>query len=168
MKILLDTHLLLWVAAEPDKLPRSALAEIENADNHLMFSAASLWEVPIKRGLGRADFTEDVRLLRRGLLDNGYHELPVTGEHVAVDGLPPDDKDPFNRILIAQSIVEGITLLTVDELVAAYPAPVRPFLRGRLAVQRVLVACTSVRLCSTAILPCQSVVVEERLAVIAS
>lgn len=126
MKLLLDTHLLLWAAAEPEKLSLAALAEIEAADNDLLFSAASLWEVAIKRGLGRADFTVDPRLLRRGLLDNGYHELPVTGEHaVAVDGLPPIHKDPFDRILVAQSIVEGITLLTVDDMVARYPAPVR-------------------------------------------
>jgi PIN domain nuclease of toxin-antitoxin system len=126
MKLLLDTHLLLWAAGVPDRLPVAALAEIENPDNDLLFSAASLWEVAIKRGLGRADFTVDPRLLRRGLLDNGYHELSVTGEHaVAVDGLPPIHKDPFDRILIAQSIAEGVTLLTVDELVARYPAPVR-------------------------------------------
>lgn len=128
MKLLLDTHLLLWAAGEPDQLPLAAMAEIENPDNDLVFSAASLWEVAIKRGLGRSDFTVDPRLLRRGLLDNGYHELAITSEHaVAVDGLPPIHKDPFDRILIAQSIVEGITLLTVDDLVAQYPAPVRRF-----------------------------------------
>ncbi|TIT00023.1 type II toxin-antitoxin system VapC family toxin [Mesorhizobium sp.] len=128
MKLLLDTHLLLWAAGEPDQLPVAAMTEIENPDNDLVFSAASLWEVAIKRGLGRADFTVDPRLLRRGLLDNGYHELAITSEHaVAVDGLPPIHKDPFDRILIAQSIVEGITLLTVDDLVAQYPAPVRRF-----------------------------------------
>jgi len=126
MKLLLDTHLLLWAAGEPDQLPLAAMTEIENPDNDLVFSAASLWEVAIKRGLGRADFTVDPRLLRRGLLDNGYHELAITSEHaVAVDGLPPIHKDPFDRILIAQSIVEGITLLTVDDLVGRYPAPVR-------------------------------------------
>lgn len=126
MKLLLDTHLLLWAAGEPEKLPPAALAEIENADNDLLFSPASLWEVAIKRGLGRADVTVDPRLLRRGLIDNGYHELPITSEHAgAVDGLPPIHKDPFDRILVAQSIVEGIMLLTVDELVAQYPAPIR-------------------------------------------
>jgi PIN domain nuclease of toxin-antitoxin system len=126
VKLLLDTHLLLWAAATPERLPPAALAEIENPDNELIFSAASLWEVAIKRGLGRADFTVDPRLLRRGLIDNGYGELPITAEHaVSVDGLPPIHKDPFDRILIAQSIVEGITLLTVDVQVARYPAPVR-------------------------------------------
>ncbi|TIT18791.1 MAG: type II toxin-antitoxin system VapC family toxin [Mesorhizobium sp.] len=126
MKLLLDTHLLLWAAGEPGKLPPAALAEIENVDNHLTFSAASLWEIAIKCSLARPDFRVDARLLRRGLIDNGYHELPITGEHtIAVEGLPPIHKDPFDRILIAQSIVEGITLLTVDDLVAQYPGPVR-------------------------------------------
>lgn len=125
MKLLLDTHLLLWVAAEPEKLSVVALQAIEDPQNQLLFSPASLWEVAIKRGLGRADFTVDPRLLRRGLLDNGYEELSITGAHaVAVDELPAIHKDPFDRILIAQSIVEGISLLTVDDLVAQYPAPI--------------------------------------------
>jgi PIN domain nuclease of toxin-antitoxin system len=85
-----------------------------------------LWEVAIKRGLGREDFRVDPRLLRRGLLDNGYRELPITSEHaVAVDGLPPIHKDPFDRLLVAQATVEGIALLTADPLVARYPGPVR-------------------------------------------
>jgi PIN domain nuclease of toxin-antitoxin system len=91
-----------------------------------MFSSASLWEVAIKRGLGRDDFRVDPRLLRRGLLDNGYSELPITSEHaVAVDGLPPFHKDPFDRMLVAQATVEGIALLTADPWVAQYPGPVR-------------------------------------------
>lgn len=128
MKLLIDTHLLLWAAGEPERLPVAALAEIENTANELVFSSASLWEVAIKRGLGRADFTVDPRLLRRGLLDNGYQELAVTGEHaVGVAALPPIHKDPFDRILVSQAIVEEITLVTVDQLVARYPAPVRCF-----------------------------------------
>ncbi|TPN31738.1 type II toxin-antitoxin system VapC family toxin [Mesorhizobium sp. B2-3-3] len=126
MKLLLDTHLLLWAASEPDRLPFAALAEIEDPSNELLFSAASLWEVAIKRGLGRDDFTVDPRLLRRGLFDNGYRELPVTSEHaVAVDGLPPIHRDPFDRILVAQANIEGITLLTTDNIVARYPGPIR-------------------------------------------
>ncbi|PDQ22088.1 PIN domain nuclease [Mesorhizobium sanjuanii] len=126
MNLLLDTHLLLWAAGEPDRLPLAALAEIENPLNELLFSPASLWEVAIKRGLGRDDFTVDPRLLRRGLLDNGYHELPITSEHaVTVDGLPAIHKDPFDRMLVAQALVEGITLLTMDDLVARYPGPIR-------------------------------------------
>ena len=102
------------------------LGLIDSPENELFFSAASIWEVDIKSGLGRGDFKADARVLRRGLLDNGYGELPVGSEHVvAVDVLPAIHKDPFDRILVAQAQVEGITLLTVDPLVAQYPAPVR-------------------------------------------
>jgi PIN domain nuclease of toxin-antitoxin system len=126
MKLLLDTHLLLWAAAQPDRLPSAARELLDDPQNEPIFSSASLWEVAIKHGLGRADFRADARLLRRGLLDNGYEELPITGEHaVALDNLPPIHKDPFDRILIAQSMVEGITLLTADPLIAQYPAPIR-------------------------------------------
>ena len=126
MKLLLDTHLLLWAAGEPERLSEKARALIDNLENELLFSAASLWEVAIKRGLGRKDFQADARLLRRGLLDNGYTELPIVSDHVvATESLPPLHKDPFDRILVAQATVEGITLLTIDSLVAKYPGPIR-------------------------------------------
>jgi PIN domain nuclease of toxin-antitoxin system len=126
VKLLLDTHLLLWAAGQPDQLSGTARQLLEDPRNELLFSSASLWEVAIKRNLGREDFRADPRLLRRGLLDNGYSELPITSEHaVAVDGLPPIHKDPFDRILVAQAMVEGVALLTADPLVAQYPAPVR-------------------------------------------
>ncbi|HEY1899911.1 MAG TPA: type II toxin-antitoxin system VapC family toxin [Steroidobacteraceae bacterium] len=126
MKLLLDTHLLLWAAAQPEQLSPAARMLLDDAQNELLFSAASLWEVAIKRGLARTDFRLDPRLLRRGLLDNGYDELAISGEHaVAVDGLPPIHKDPFDRLLVAQSMVEGIVLLTTDPLVAQYPGPIR-------------------------------------------
>jgi PIN domain nuclease of toxin-antitoxin system len=126
VKLLLDTHLLLWAAGQPERLSKAARDLIEAADNELIFSPASLWEVVIKRGLGREDFQVDARLLRRGLLDNGYAELLIGSEHVvAIESLPPLHKDPFDRVLIAQALVEGITLVTTDETVARYPAPVR-------------------------------------------
>lgn len=126
MKLLLDTHLLLWAAGDPDRLSAAARALIGAPENEVWFSAASVWEVAIKSGLGRADFQVNPRLLRRGLLDNGYHELPVGSEHaVAIDSLPPLHKDPFDRLLVAQARVEGITLLTTDTTVAQYPGPVR-------------------------------------------
>jgi PIN domain nuclease of toxin-antitoxin system len=82
--------------------------------------------VAVKYGRGRDDFQADPRLLRRGLLDNLYRELSITGEHaVAVVSLPPLHRDPFDRMLVAQSLVEGIMLLTTDPLVAQYPAPIR-------------------------------------------
>jgi PIN domain nuclease of toxin-antitoxin system len=126
MKLLLDTHLLLWAAGQPDRLSPEARKFIDNPANELLFSAASLWEVVIKRALGRNDFKVDARVLRRGLLDNGYSELPVVSNHVvAIDSLPPIHKDPFDRVLISQATVEGITLLTTDSLVAKYPGPIR-------------------------------------------
>jgi PIN domain nuclease of toxin-antitoxin system len=126
VKLLLDTHLLLWAAGQPDQLSAAARSLLDDPQNELLFSSASLWEVAIKRGLGRSDFRVDPRLLRRGLLDNGYSELPITSEHaVAVDGLPPIHKDPFDRILVAQAMVEGIALITADPLVAQYPGPIR-------------------------------------------
>jgi PIN domain nuclease of toxin-antitoxin system len=130
MKLLLDTQLLLWAAADEGGidggLSREAAALIDDLDNDLLFSAASLWEVSLKHALGRQDFRADPRLLRRGLLDNGYAELAITGEHaLAAGGLPTLHKDPFDRMLVAQSMVEGITLVTADAIVAAYPGPIR-------------------------------------------
>ena len=126
MKLLLDTHLLLWVAGAPDRLSASARKLINDSNNELLFSPASLWEIVIKRSLERADFQVDARLVRRGLLDNGYEELVITSEHtVAMESLPTIHKDPFDRILIAQATVEGIILLTTDALVAKYPGPIR-------------------------------------------
>ena len=126
MKLLLDTHLLLWAAGIPERLPAEARALIEHPETEPIVSTASLWEVAIKSGLGRTDFDVDPRLLRRGLLENGYAELDVTGAHAtAVDLLPPIHKDPFDRILIAQARIEGIMLLTADEVVARYPGPIR-------------------------------------------
>ena len=126
MKLLLDTHPLLWAAGAPDRLSAEARALLSAPEHEVWFSAASVWEVAIKCGLGRADFQVNPRLLRRGLLDNGYHELPVGSEHaVAIDSLPPLHKDPFDRLLVAQATVEGITLLTADAWVAQYPGPVR-------------------------------------------
>ena len=92
----------------------------------MTFSAASIWEVAIKNGLGRADFSVDPRVLRRGLLEHGYVELPVTGAHAAaVDVLPDIHRDPFDRLLIAQAHAEGLTLLTADRVIGRYPGPIQ-------------------------------------------
>lgn len=126
MKVLIDTQLLLFAAAQPDRLPAAAHELFVNVENELLFSAASIWEVTIKRGLGRPDFVIEPRLLRRGLLDNNYIELPITSEHaITVDLLPPIHKDPFDRILIAQALTEGILFLTMDPLIAKYKGPIR-------------------------------------------
>lgn len=126
MRLLLDTHLLLWAAGPSPRLSSQARKLIGDPENELHASTASLWEIAIKGALKRPDFPVDVLLFRRNLLNNGYRELVVTGEHaVAVATLPPLHRDPFDRMLVAQSIIEGITLLTSDPRVAQYPAPVR-------------------------------------------
>jgi len=126
VKFLLDTHIFLWAAYEPDRLSAKAIALLNDSDHELLFSAASIWEIAIKNGLGREDFKVDARLLRRGLLDNDYGELAITSEHaVFLENLPPIHKDPFDRILVAQAMVEGITLLTADSIVAKYPGPIQ-------------------------------------------
>jgi PIN domain nuclease of toxin-antitoxin system len=126
VKLLLDTQILLWAAGQPERLSAAARKLVNDPRNELLFSAASLWEIAIKKTLGREDFRVEPRLLRRGLLDNGYAELPVTSQHaVNIDGLPPLHKDPFDRLLLAQATSEGITLLTGDAQLARYPGPVR-------------------------------------------
>ena len=125
MKLLLDTHILLWAAAEPEQLSSQAKTLIEDPQNQLYFSAASLWEIAIKNKLGRTDFKVDLPVLRRNLLDNGFEEIAINGAHtLALDTLPPIHKDPFDRILIAQANVEGITLMTADSAVAEYKVAV--------------------------------------------
>ena len=126
MKLLLDTQLLLWAAGEPERLSTRARKLIDDPANEVLFSAASLWEIAIKATLGREDFRVEPRLLRRGLLDNGYEELPVTSQHaVSIDALPPLHKDPFDRLLLAQALTEGVVLLTGDAQLARYAGPVR-------------------------------------------
>ncbi len=126
MRLLLDTHVLLWAAGKPERLSAEARSLLENPANQLLFSAVSLWEVAIKNDLGRDDFKVDPRLLRRGLIDNDYFEVPVLGEHaLQIAALPPIHRDPFDRMLVAQAQVEGMTLLTVDARVAEYPGPIR-------------------------------------------
>ncbi|MBK8458036.1 MAG: type II toxin-antitoxin system VapC family toxin [Phyllobacteriaceae bacterium] len=126
MNLLLDTHLLLWVAYEPRKLTRAAEDLLGEPDNILFFSAASLWEVAIKAALGRSDFTVEPAPLRAGLLSNGYRELAIESRHVlALRRLPPIHADPFDRMLLAQAGEGGLTLITADRVVASYGGAVR-------------------------------------------
>ena len=126
MKLLIDTHLLLWAAQGAKYLPSTAHKLMRSPTNELYFSVASLWEIVIKRSLGRNDFQIDVRVFRRELIDNGYHELSIQSEHaVAIEALPTIHKDPFDRLLVAQAISEGMTLLTADARVAEYLGPIK-------------------------------------------
>jgi PIN domain nuclease of toxin-antitoxin system len=126
MKFLLDTHFVIWIPIADRRISRTARAVLMSTANEFVFSAASLWEIAIKRAQKRADFAFDPREIRRQMMANGYDELSVEGSHaVSVDALPPIHKDPFDRLLIAQAIGEGITLLTADPVIARYPGPIR-------------------------------------------
>ena len=121
MRLLLDTHLLLWAAASSERLPAEARELLEDQRNALYYSAASIWEIAIKSSLRRKDFRIDLPQLLATLPEMGLIELPVTAVHaVGVARLPPIHRDPFDRLLIAQSIAEPLTLLTNDVLLDRY------------------------------------------------
>ncbi|MGD0732346.1 MAG: type II toxin-antitoxin system VapC family toxin [Terracidiphilus sp.] len=126
MKLLLDTHLLLWASEDSPRLPALASSLIADSENELLFSVASIWEISIKHAKGLETFHARPGAVWEGLLENGYAELAVLGKHaIAAGDLPLVHKDPFDRILIAQALVEGITLLTSDPVIARYPGPIR-------------------------------------------
>jgi PIN domain nuclease of toxin-antitoxin system len=121
VRLLLDTHLLLWAAASSKRLPREARELVEDAGNDVYYSAASIWEIAIKSSLRRKDFRVDLAELLAILPDMGLIELPVRAAHAAgVTGLPPIHRDPFDRLLIAQSLAEPLTLLTNDAIFERY------------------------------------------------
>jgi PIN domain nuclease of toxin-antitoxin system len=126
MKFLLDTHFVVWLPIGGRGLNRAARALLNSKENEFVFSDASLWEIALKRERYGKKFAFDPREIRRQMVENGYEELPVSGAHVAaLEGLAPINKNPFDRLLIAQAMVEGITLLTADAAVARYPGPIR-------------------------------------------
>lgn len=109
MKVLLDTHLLIWAANSPKRIPAETRQFIDDERNEIYFSVASIWEVAIKRSLRRDNFDIDPRLLRRGLLDQMYVELNINSHHaLQLLSLPQLHRDPFDRILIAQATVEEL------------------------------------------------------------
>ena len=121
MRLLVDTHLLLWATARSRRLPREARLLLEEPANEVFFSAASLWEIVIKAALRKPDFKVDVTLLRPALSEMGFAELPVSGIHAErLASLPPIHKDPFDRMLVAQSLAEPLVLLTNDGVLADY------------------------------------------------
>lgn len=125
MNYLIDTHLLLWAAFQSARLPDGARKIMSEPRYRLWYSAASIWEVSIKRALNRADFRVDPGALRAGLLSNDYHELPIESRHcLALSALPALHGDPFDRLLLAQAITEGLILLTADAAIIQYGGPV--------------------------------------------
>lgn len=126
MRYLLDTHLLIWLAFDDSKLPQEVADIHEDPENDLYFSVISIWETAIKQALGRKDFQADAGLLRADLLNEGYKEILVDSRHaLEVRNLPQFHRDPFDRMLIAQSRVEGLVLLTSDEEICKYQGTVK-------------------------------------------
>jgi len=126
MKFLLDTHFILWLPIGGRGVTRSARALLNDSANEFVFSVASLWEIALKRARYRGTFAFDPRVIRREMIENGYEELPILSQHVlGMEALPPIHNDPFDRLLIAQAIVERIIFLTVDATIARYPGPIR-------------------------------------------
>lgn len=114
MIYLLDTHILIWVSIAPEKLNQKCIDVITSFDNEVFFSSASIWEVAIKSDLGIINLKP--KILRKELLNNGFKELYVKGEHAMnLSTLPDMHKDPFDRILVSQSKVEKMTFITADE-----------------------------------------------------
>ncbi len=128
MKLLLDTHVLLWVLGAPRRLPKAVRDDLADPDNDVFFSAINIWEIAIKSGQGRARFANDAALIAQEARDAGFVELPVSARHaVAVQDMPALHGDPFDRLLIAQALCEPAFLVTADVQIARYAVPLRQF-----------------------------------------
>jgi len=126
MRFLVDTQIAIWALLDDRRLGESAREALGDLTNECVFSVSSIWEIAIKRALKKPGFLHDPREIRRQLLANGYEELTIQSQHVVeVDSLPLLHRDPFDRILIAQAMVERLTLLTADAVIAKYPGPIR-------------------------------------------
>lgn len=126
MRFLVDTQIAVWQAREPRRLSRAAIEILDDDEAELSFSVVTLWEVVIKDALPRVPFAMDTADFRGGLIESGYAELAASAEHVLeVSNLPPIHGDPFDRLLIAQARVEGMTLITADRRLGDYGFPVR-------------------------------------------
>lgn len=125
MTYLFDTHLLIWVINEPERIPEQIAIMMQEGSPGRHFSAAAIWECSVKSALGRDDFDIDPHVLRTILLKAGFNEIVINGQHgLAVRYMPLIHRDPFDRIMIAQANVEGLTLVTADAILAQYPARV--------------------------------------------
>ena len=118
MNLLLDTHAVLWALAEPAKLARTAQSALEDAQNEVLVSVVSAWEIAIKRALGKLDAPDD---LEAAIRMQGFEPLHLTFHHAEQAGrLPPHHRDPFDRMLIAQAQAEGLVLVTRDANIPRY------------------------------------------------
>jgi PIN domain nuclease of toxin-antitoxin system len=118
VRVLLDTHILLWWLADDALLPGSAAAVIGDGGTDVVVSAATAWEIAIKKSAGRLDAPDD---LLEALAANNFRTLAITADHAITAGsLPPHHSDPFDRVLIAQAQAERLTLVTVDRRFSVY------------------------------------------------
>jgi PIN domain nuclease of toxin-antitoxin system len=125
MRILLDTNILVWAWTRSRRLPQTVRDTMTDPATNVFFSAASIWEVAITYGLGRADFDLPPADLHAGALQMGFVELPVRAVVASlVAALPGHHRDPFDRLLIAQSMADGLNLVTADPLMTRYGAAV--------------------------------------------
>ena len=121
MRLLLDTHVLLWALADSKRLPAETRDLIESTDNDVFFSAASIWEIAIKAQLLRAKFGVDAKTIIAAARDTDFAELAISSRHAAgVAELPLHHKDPFDRLLMSQAIAEPARLVTADRALAPY------------------------------------------------
>lgn len=124
-RFLVDTQLLLWNVYGSRKLPARVARLFRDGRHRFFYSAASIWEIAIKAGLGRDDFVADAAAIRETLDENGFEELPVRAQHaVAMSRLPAIHGDPFDRMLVAQANAEPMAMITTDERLAAYPGTI--------------------------------------------
>jgi len=118
VRVLLDTHLLLWWLADDEHLPAPAAVTIADPDTEVVISAASAWEISIKQAAGQLDAPDD---LLDAVAANDFVTLPITAHHaIAAGRLPAHHADPFDRMLIAQAQIEGLTLVSVDRRFSEY------------------------------------------------
>ena len=130
MRLLLDTHLLLWWLSANSQLPKAALQLIADPANTIFISAVSLWEIWLKLSIGKLDLPDD---FANRLRSEQFENLPVSAEHTRQTAfLPWHHRDPFDRMLVAQAQVEKLTLLTVDGALSAYGPCVRLVRSSRL------------------------------------
>ncbi|NEV64619.1 type II toxin-antitoxin system VapC family toxin [Thiorhodococcus minor] len=120
MRVLTDTHILLWALLQPERLDEACREALESPEHRVFFSAVNIWEIAMKRTLDRPDFDVDPEAVHRAALETGFHELPMSALHAAaVRDLPAHHRDPFDRLLIAQARTE--LLMTDDPLIGRYP-----------------------------------------------
>jgi PIN domain nuclease of toxin-antitoxin system len=126
MRLLLDTHVLLWALAEPKRLAKQVRARLEDPAVEVLFSAASIWELAIKVQIGRIALPEGPEQIAAAAVESGFVELPVRSAAAAMTGrLPLHHRDPFDRLLIAQAVTEPAAFCTVDKGLTAYSGLVR-------------------------------------------